>query len=150
MKCQTNIHSIDIVWYWYDFICVYSYPFKMWTCSIATHNVGKHFHSCFVWGYLAEFITNICYLCWFKHEELFSFCCFNAVCVDALNLLPVRSYISPLLCILLMSFSDFLILPGFIDFTSDEVVSTPYVWRTYLRVQKGHGWSVIVSEDCCK
>lgn len=42
--------------------------------------------------------------------------------------------ISSSLCILLMSFSDFLILPGFIDFTSDEVVST----HLCVRSTEGH------------
>lgn len=74
--------------------------------------------------------TNIGYSYWNKHEELISL----RHCVDALEV----ASISPLLCILLMSFSDFLILPGFIDFTSDEVVSTRLcVSAGHNRVQKG-------------
>lgn len=47
-----------------------------------------------------------------------------------------------------LSFSDFLILPGFIDFTSDEVVSMR-VWRDTMRVPKGMEGLVGARGDCC-
>lgn len=37
-------------------------------------------------------------------------------------------------CLCLISFSDFLILPGYIDFTSDQVVSTTTVLQVLQKI----------------
>ena len=45
-----------------------------------------------------------------------------------------------------LSFSDFLILPGFIDFTSDEVVSMRNVWRTLWEYQRARKVLLVLEE----